>query len=113
VYPDEVLGPEEPGKKLVYISDTAYFPELSAAASGADCLIAEATFVESDAALAAEVGHMTAAQAAMVARDAGVRLLYLNHLSQRYTQAEHLILAEAQGIFPNTHLANDLETIVV
>jgi ribonuclease Z len=113
VYPDEVLGPTEPGKKLVYISDTAYFPELSAAASGADCLIAEATFVESDAALAAEVGHMTAAQAAMVARDAGVKLLYLNHLSQRYTQAEHLILAEAQSIFPNTRLANDLETIMV
>jgi ribonuclease Z len=56
---------------------------------------------------------MTAAQAAMVARDAGVKLLYLNHLSQRYTQAEHLILAEAQSIFPNTRLANDLETIMV
>ena len=76
-------------------------------------MIAEATFGEADAALAAEVGHMTAAQAAMVARDAGVKLLYLNHLSQRYTQEEHRILAEAQGIFPNTRLANDLETIAV
>ena len=113
VTPDEVLGPAEPGKKLVYISDTAYFPELSSAAAGADCLIAEATFLDADAALAAEVGHMTASQAARVARDADVKLLYLNHVSQRYSQTEHLILEEAQRVFPNTCLANDLETIAV
>jgi ribonuclease Z len=113
IHPDEVLGPEEPGKKLVYISDTAYFAELSTVAASADCLIAEATFLEADAALAAEVGHMTAAQAARVAYDARVKVLYLNHLSQRYAQAEHLILEEARRIFPDTHLANDLLTITV
>jgi ribonuclease Z len=113
IHPDDVLGPAEPGKKLVYVSDTAYFPELSCAATQADCLIAEATFLDADAALAAEVGHMTAAQAARVARDADVKVLYLNHISQRYAQAEHLLLEEAQRIFPNTHLANDLHTIVV
>jgi ribonuclease Z len=113
IRPDDVLGPEEPGKKLVYVSDTAYFPELSAVASGADCLIAEATFLEADAALAAEVGHMTAGQAARIALDAGVKMLYLNHISQRYAQTEHLILEEAQRIFANTFLANDLLTIAV
>ena len=113
VTPEDVLGPAEPGKKLVYISDTAYFPELSQAAAGADCLIAEATFLDADATLAAEAGHMTATQAAMVARDAGVKRLYLNHLSQRYTQTEHRILEEAQRVFPNACLANDLETIAV
>lgn len=113
VHPDDVLGPEEPGKKLVYVSDTLYFPELSMPAADADCLIAEATFLDADAALATEVGHMTALQAATVARDAGVKVLYLNHLSQRYAQAEHLILKEARGIFPNAHLANDLHTIDV
>jgi ribonuclease Z len=111
VHPDDILGPEEPGKKLVYISDSMYFPELSTVAAGADCLISEATFLDTDAALAAEVGHMTAAQAATVARDAGVGVLYLNHLSQRYAQAEHLFLEEARRIFPATHLANDLESI--
>jgi ribonuclease Z len=113
IHPDAVLGPEEPGKKLVYISDTVYFSELSAVAANADCLIAEATFLEAEAALAAEVGHMTAAQAARVAADAGVQVLYLNHVSQRYAQVEHLILEEARRIFPNTHLANDLLTIAV
>jgi ribonuclease Z len=113
VHPDAVLGPPEPGKKLVYVSDTIYFTELSVVATGADCLIAEATFLEAEAALAADVGHMTAAQAARVARDAEVKVLYLNHLSQRYAQAEHLILEEAQRIFPETYLANDLHTIAV
>jgi ribonuclease Z len=113
VYPDDVLGPEEPGKKLVYVSDSVYFPELSTVAAGADCLIAEATFLDAEAVLAADIGHMTAAQAARVARDAEVKVLYLNHLSQRYAQTEHLILEEAQRIFPNTYLANDLHTVVV
>jgi ribonuclease Z len=113
VHPDDVLGPEEPGKKLVYISDTLYFPELSKVAHGAHCLISEATFLHVDAALAAEAGHMTAVQAAMLARDANVAMLYLNHVSQRYAQHEHLLLEEARQIFPNTHLANDLDTIGV
>lgn len=113
VHPDDVLGPERPGKKLVYISDTMYFPELSACAADADCLIAEATFLNADAALAADAGHMTAAQAATVARDAGVKHLYLNHLSQRYAHAEHLILEEARRIFPNAVLARDLDSITV
>jgi ribonuclease Z len=54
---------------------------------------------------------MTAAQAATVARDAGVARLYLNHVSQRYAQSEHLLLEEARQIFAHTHLANDLDTI--
>jgi ribonuclease Z len=113
VYPDDVLGPAEPGKKLVYVSDTVYFPELSTVAAQADCLIAESTFLEADAELASEVGHMTALQAATVARDAGVGVLYLNHISQRYAQAEHLLLEEARRIFPNAYLAEDLHSISV
>ncbi|MGQ4808356.1 Ribonuclease Z [Candidatus Entotheonellaceae bacterium PAL068K] len=113
VHPGDVLGPAEAGKKLVYVSDTVYFPALSQVAAGADCLIAEATFLDADAALAADVGHMTAAQAARVARDARVGVLYLNHVSGRYAHAEHLLLDEAQRIFPSTCLANDLQTIAV
>jgi ribonuclease Z len=113
VHPNDVLGPEEPGKKLVYVSDTMYFPELSTFAAEADCLIAEATFLHADATLAADAGHMTAAQAATVARDARVGTLYLNHLSQRYAHAEHLLLEEAQRIFPATQLAYDLLSIAV
>lgn len=111
VHPEEVLGPEEPGKKLVYVSDSMYFPELNTIAAGADCLISEATFLHTEAALAAEAGHMTALQAAMVARDAGVKCLYLNHVSQRYAHCEHLLLDEARQVFANVHLAYDLDTV--
>jgi ribonuclease Z len=111
VHPDDVLGPEELGKKLVYISDSMYFPELHEIVAGADCLISEATFLHNDVALASEVGHMTAVQAATIAREGNVKLLYLNHFSQRYAQVEHLFLDEARRIFPATHLANDLESI--
>jgi Beta-lactamase superfamily domain len=97
----------------LYVSDTMYFPELSIYASGADCLIAEATFLSTEADLATEAGHMTAAQAATIARDAGAGVLYLNHLSQRYAHAEHLLLDEARRIFPATHLAYDLHSISV
>jgi ribonuclease Z len=90
-----------------------YFDDLATFAQGADCLISEATFLHADATMAAEVGHMTAAQAAMVARAAGVRRLYLNHVSQRYAQMEHLLLEEARQIFPQTYLANDFDTISV
>jgi ribonuclease Z len=76
-------------------------------------LIAEATFLDTEAELAAEAGHMTARQSATVARDAGVKYLYLNHLSQRYAHAEHLILEEARRVFPQTYLAYDLATIHV
>jgi ribonuclease Z len=53
---------------------------------------------------------MTASQAARIAADAHAKMLYLNHLSQRYTQVEHLLLEEARRIFPNTHLAHDFLT---
>jgi ribonuclease Z len=56
---------------------------------------------------------MTAQQSATVARDAGVKCLYLNHLSQRYAHAEHLVLEEARRVFPETYLAYDLATIDV
>ena len=50
-----------------------------------DLLVIEATFLDEDAALAEEYGHLTAGQAGAVAAEAGVRSLVLTHFSQRYT----------------------------
>ena len=41
------------------------------------------------------------------ARDAGVKRLYLTHLSRRYRERE--ILEEAQKIFPATVVARDFD----
>ena len=84
VAPDEVLGAARPGRKLVLTGDTAPSDEVVAAALGADLLVHEATFCEDEAERARETEHSTALEAAGVARDAGVRLLALTHLSSRY-----------------------------
>ena len=51
-------------------------------------------------------GHLTAAKAAYLAREAGVKTLILTHLSRRYRERD--IRSEARSIFPNTYVARDL-----
>ncbi|HRO25151.1 MAG TPA: ribonuclease Z, partial [Promineifilum sp.] len=57
--------------------------------------------------MAVDFGHMTAARAATLARDAGVRYLILTHLSRR--DSERDIRTEARAIFPNTFVARDFD----
>jgi ribonuclease Z len=106
-----VLGPPQPGTRLIVVGDAADPDELLEEVRGADALIIEATFLERDADKAAERSHLTAAQAARLARVANVRALYLTHLSSRYEQAE--IEAEARAIFPGTIAARDFDRITV
>lgn len=84
------------------------------AAAGADLLVIEATFLEEHRDLAEEVGHLTAARAATIARDVGARRVVLTHLSQRYPSAAgHL--AEARAVAPELDLtvADDLDVVPV
>ncbi|MFI5340258.1 MAG: MBL fold metallo-hydrolase [Candidatus Methylomirabilales bacterium] len=77
------VGFDSPGERgtVVYSSDTSPCPPLIALARGADILIHEATFAHSDAARAASDGHTTGYQAGEVARQAGVKRLFLCHFS--------------------------------
>jgi ribonuclease Z len=111
VAPDEVVGPPAPGIRLVVVGDAGAVDELLEVVRGADALIIEATFLERDADKAAERGHLTAAQAARLGRDAKVRALYLTHLSGRYQQAE--VEAEARAMFPGATVARDFDRIIV
>jgi len=63
--------------------------------------------MEEEAELAARFGHLTAAQAARLARKAEVDGLILTHLSRRYYGRE--VRNEARAIFPNTYVARDLD----
>jgi len=57
---------------------------------------------------AAEKKHMTAEQAATVARDGKVKKMALIHYSPRYTDSDlKLLLSEAKAIFPETILSRD------
>ena len=111
IAPGEVLGPPQPGARLVVVGDAADADELAEEVRGADALIVEATFLERDADKATERGHLTAAQAARLARSADVRALYLTHLSSRYEQAE--IEAEVRAIFPGAAVMRDFDRITV
>lgn len=103
---DLVLGPPRRGRKIVYTGDTMPSEALVAFSGGADVLIHDATAETSLEEKANRYGHSTARQAALVAKDAGVRTLVLTHVSPRYDDAAP-ILADATPVFPNTILAED------
>nr|MBC8248138.1 ribonuclease Z [Anaerolineales bacterium] len=107
VHPDQVLGPPIPGAKLVFVGDAAHTNNLVEVASHADALVIEATYLSKEEELAREYGHLTAAAAATLARQARVRQLYLTHISRRYSA--EAVLAEARAIFPQTVVARDLD----
>ncbi len=110
-HPDDVLGEPVPGTKLVYVGDVARIDEIIEPARGADALVMEATYLAEDVEIARKFGHITAAESATCAREAGVKQLYLTHISRRYSGAA--VSAEARAIFPNTMVANDLDRAVV
>src|SRR5262249_15267203 len=74
-----------PGQSLAVVLDTRPCPAAYDLAREADLLVCEATYLESEAQEAHDHYHMTARQAAEIARASGVRRLALTHFSQRYT----------------------------
>lgn len=107
VAPAELVGAPRPGRRLVYSGDTTVCAGVAELARGADLLIHEATFGADERERAAETGHSTAAGAATVARDAGVKRLVLTHISARYTREAPELVAEAREIFAGTEVARD------
>jgi len=80
----EAVSAPRPGQRFAFVMDTRLCDGVYALADGADLLVIESTFLDEDAGLARRFGHLTAAQAARVAADSGVRTLVLTHFSQRY-----------------------------
>lgn len=107
IQPDEVLGELQRGAKLCFVGDVSHTGSLHAHVHEADLLAVEATYLDEDRELAKQHGHITAAAAARLARNAQVKTLVLHHLSRRYRTQD--ILAEAQAIFPQTYVASDLD----
>ncbi len=91
------------GTTVAYVSDTRMTPEVAARlvplAAGADVLYCEAKYVEADRDKAEAAGHLTARDAAELARDAGARELVLFHPSPKYQDDWGRVLAEARRVF--------------
>jgi ribonuclease Z len=113
VRPEDLVGAARRGRTVVYSGDTRPHLPLLEAARGADLLIHEATFGGDEAERAVETGHSTAAEAARVALEAGVRQLVLTHISPRYTRDAPELLAEARAVFPDSTIARDGMTVEV
>jgi ribonuclease Z len=111
VAPEQVVGPERPGRKVVLSGDTRPTELLRVAAHQADVLVHEATFAHEEAERARQTGHTTAREAAELAREADVRLLALTHVSTRYGGGE--LRDEARAIFPATEVPRDFDEIEV
>jgi len=111
VTPDEVLGEARPSRTVVIAGDTAPATSVLEAARGADLLVHEATFLEDERERAHETAHSTAQEAAELARDAGVRMLALTHLSNRHFGPD--AAREARAVFPETVVPRDFDIIEI
>jgi ribonuclease Z len=104
---DEVSAPK-PGQRFAFVMDTGLCDNVYALAEGVDMLVIEATFLAADADLARMVGHLTAGQAAAVARESGVRTLVLTHFSQRYPDPGRFLDEAREQFAGEIVLAEDL-----
>ncbi|TQL01536.1 ribonuclease Z [Cellulomonas sp. SLBN-39] len=114
----EDVSVPRPGQRFAIVMDTAVCDGAAALADGADLLLAESTFADEDAALAAEHLHLTAGQAGGLAAAGGVGTLVLSHFSSRYTdlgplraQAEDAVWTA--GTSTTVHAASDGDRIAL
>lgn len=107
ITPDQVLGTERSGTRLVHVGDVGRTDELEEICKDADALVIEATYLEEEAEMAKRFAHLTARQAAALAERAGVKNLFLTHISRRYRERD--VLTEARAVFPNTSVARDFD----
>ncbi len=96
----------KPGQSMAFVMDTRFCDAAIELARDVDMLVCESTYLSSEGREAHDHGHMTAAQAATIAKEANARFLVLTHFSQRYTSTQPF-LEEARAIFPNVIAAKD------
>ena len=96
----------DPTMSYAFCSDTLYNENIIPIIKEVDVLYHEATFLDSEEALAGKTMHSTAKEAAKIALKANVKQLVLGHYSTRY-ESITLFKEQAETIFPNVLLADD------
>ncbi|MFB6118865.1 ribonuclease Z [Halosegnis sp.] len=99
VHPDQVVGDPRPGRRVVYTGDTRPTGATVEAATDADLLVHDATFMTDREERASKTGHSTAVQAAEIANRAGAKRLAFIHVSSRYAGREGDLEAEGAAVF--------------
>jgi ribonuclease Z len=112
IAPDDVLGPDVPGAKLVYIGDIGAFDEpVRAAVRGAHTLVIEGTYLDVDAGMAGAFGHLTVGQAARFASEMGVGTVLITHVSRRYRERD--MIREAEQHHPHAFVVRDFDRFLI
>ena len=102
------------GRKISTLFDTGLCKNCYAVAKNADLLISDSTFLDKDyKEKAQETEHLTAKQAAEIAKKGKAKKLFLTHISQRFHGKEKILLEEAKKVFKNTELAKDLMIVEI
>ncbi len=108
--PDMVLGPPRKGIKVTYSTDTRPTESIRHNADGSDLFICEGMYGEKEkASKAVEYKHMTFYEAAELARDAGVKEMWLTHYSPSLTKPQQY-MEEVRKIFPYAKAGKDSMT---
>ena len=105
--PDMVLGPARKGLKVTYTTDTRPTESIVKHAPGSDLFICEGMYGEDDKLEKAKgYKHMTFREAAALARDAGVKEMWLTHYSPSLNRPDEFI-DKVREIFPGAKTARD------
>ncbi len=106
IVPSDVMGKPRPGRKITITGDTRPCDDLIGFAYKSDVLIHDSTFDSSIEQKANEYGHSTAQQAAKIAKKAGVKKLFLIHISPRYKDGK-LLEEDAKKVFGESYVTHD------
>jgi ribonuclease Z len=111
IEPDQVLGPEKLGTKLVHVGDVGRTYDIVEFCRDADALVIESTYLNEHSTMARDFAHLTALQSATLAVEAGVGKLILTHISRRYRERD--IVEEARSVHVSTDVARDFDIFTV
>ena len=108
VFPEDVMGKKRSGRKFSFVTDTLYKTSIAKEVYGSDLLVCEAMFENDIIDQAKEKKHMTAREAALIARDSNSLRMYMIHYSPRYNDKElEKLLLQAREIYPGAELSKD------
>jgi len=109
--PELVLGPTRKGLKVTYTTDTRPTDSIVRNAKGSDLFICEGMYGEKgDVNNAVKYKHMTFEEAGRLAKQAGVKELWLTHYSPALNRPEQYI-EDVRQIFRNAHPGKDKKSL--
>jgi len=96
------------GQKITFVTDVAMtaknIARLVDLAMGSDVLYCEAYFLEKDIERAKERSHLTAKICGFIAKKAGVKKLFVSHVSPKYSDCPDAVIKEAMEAFEGWYI---------